>query len=104
MQSRPRYASFFFFNDTATTEIYTLSYTTLFRSHQDAIHLVGLHAAIFENQDRILGVQFPRRSDRGLQQSQASAQNSADGLTGENGFTPQPQLPSAFRPAHRLKK
>ena len=23
---------FFFFNDTATTEIYTLSYTTLFRS------------------------------------------------------------------------
>src|SRR5438034_3712099 len=25
-------ASFFFFNDTATTEIYTLSYTTLFRS------------------------------------------------------------------------
>src|SRR2546421_12323469 len=24
--------SFFFFNDTATTEIYTLSYTTLFRS------------------------------------------------------------------------
>src|SRR5205807_9516995 len=29
---------FFFFNDTATTEIYTLSYTTLFRS------LVGLRA------------------------------------------------------------
>src|SRR2546427_5865261 len=29
-----RYVSlfFFFFNDTATTEIYTLSYTTLFRS------------------------------------------------------------------------
>src|SRR5260363_362651 len=26
---------FFFFNDTATTEIYTLSYTTLFRSHDD---------------------------------------------------------------------
>src|SRR5215510_15246427 len=25
-------ASFFFFNDTATTEIYTLPYTTLFRS------------------------------------------------------------------------
>src|SRR2546422_1922619 len=27
---------FFFFNDTATTEIYTLSYTTLFRSASDA--------------------------------------------------------------------
>src|SRR3989449_7092527 len=26
------YLLFFFFNDTATTEIYTLSYTTLFRS------------------------------------------------------------------------
>src|SRR3712207_6887388 len=25
--------SFFFFNDTATTEIYTFPYTTLFRSH-----------------------------------------------------------------------
>src|SRR3712207_8610657 len=26
---------FFFFNDTATTEIYTLSYTTLFRSRKE---------------------------------------------------------------------
>src|SRR2546426_2048382 len=33
MSSRPiRLFIFFFFNDTATTEIYTLSYTTLFRS------------------------------------------------------------------------
>src|SRR5438034_9425941 len=30
------YYHFFFFNDTATTEIYTLSYTTLFRSQTDA--------------------------------------------------------------------
>src|SRR2546427_3624669 len=29
---RPQLGFFFFFNDTATTEIYTLSYTTLFRS------------------------------------------------------------------------
>src|SRR5436190_9905765 len=27
-------STFFFFNDTATTEIYTLSYTTLFRSRR----------------------------------------------------------------------
>src|SRR5256885_8570907 len=27
---------FFFFNDTATTEIYTFPYTTLFRSRRDA--------------------------------------------------------------------
>src|SRR5437762_13682776 len=33
---------FFFFNDTATTEIYTLSYTTLFRSYtQDAFSRSG---------------------------------------------------------------
>src|SRR5882724_13286123 len=31
--SLPTQFVFFFFNDTATTEIYTLSYTTLFRSH-----------------------------------------------------------------------
>src|SRR2546430_11292714 len=35
---------FFFFNDTATTEIYTLSYTTLFRSHQADTTLVALDA------------------------------------------------------------
>src|SRR5947208_11260986 len=28
----PRFVFFFFFNDTATTEIYTFPYTTLFRS------------------------------------------------------------------------
>src|SRR5256885_15937152 len=32
---------FFFFNDTATTEIYTLSYTTLFRSVVSPCDLVG---------------------------------------------------------------
>src|SRR5690348_17603124 len=35
---------FFFFNDTATTEIYTLSYTTLFRSAGGA-QLRGRHEA-----------------------------------------------------------
>src|SRR5258707_2789210 len=32
MRSSTSYCFFFFFNDTATTEIYTLSLTTLFRS------------------------------------------------------------------------
>src|SRR3712207_7779625 len=36
--------SFFFFNDTATTEIYTLSYTTLFRSLPRPGAATGLHA------------------------------------------------------------
>src|SRR5258708_12464623 len=35
---------FFFFNDTATTEIYTLSYTTLFRSPVDRFESKGLLA------------------------------------------------------------
>src|SRR5256885_6101457 len=34
-------SSFFFFNDTATTEIYTLPYTTLFRSRLAAIGFAG---------------------------------------------------------------
>src|SRR2546430_11548820 len=33
--------SFFFFNDTATTEIYTFPYTTLFRSAITAIHPIA---------------------------------------------------------------
>src|SRR2546421_8925118 len=32
--------SFFFFNDTATTEIYTLSHTTLFRSPYGGTHIL----------------------------------------------------------------
>src|SRR5947208_13344671 len=35
--------SFFFFNDTATTEIYTLSYTTLFRSINQAPPVIEVH-------------------------------------------------------------
>src|SRR5947207_11059940 len=35
----PLFFFFFFFNDTATTEIYTLSYTTLFRSSPPLLQL-----------------------------------------------------------------
>src|SRR5712692_160332 len=83
---------------------HTRKFSGLFQMHQDAIHLVGLHGAVLENQDRIFGVQFPRRSNRGLQQSHASAQNSAHRLSREDGFTSQPQFPPAFRFAHGLKK
>src|SRR5258708_20515341 len=72
--------------------------------HQNAIHLIGPHPAVFENQYRILGVQFPGRSDRGLQQSHASAKNSSQRLTGQEWFALQPQLPSTFRSSYRLKK
>src|SRR2546429_925585 len=36
---------FFFFNDTATTEIYTLSYTTLFRSPRECRGVVAHQGA-----------------------------------------------------------
>src|SRR3712207_6948673 len=39
------YLFFFFFNDTATTEIYTLSYTTLFRSRDTRSAGDGEHPA-----------------------------------------------------------
>src|SRR5437588_6327801 len=42
----PDLSFFFFFNDTATTEIYTLSYTTLFRSSGLAVALPG-HVGIW---------------------------------------------------------
>src|SRR6266851_1345648 len=83
---------------------HSCKFSGLFQMHQDAIHLVGLHSAVLENQDRIFGVQFPRRPNRGLEQSHASAQNSAHRLTCEDRFTSQPQFPPAFRSAHRLKK
>src|SRR5258708_23099779 len=38
MRLPPCTFAFFFFNDTATTEIYTLSYTTLFRSRIQRHH------------------------------------------------------------------
>src|SRR5260370_42288901 len=83
---------------------HAFKFSSLLQVHQDAIHLVGPHRAVFENQDGIPGVQFPWRSDGGFQKSHATAQNSSQGLTGQERFALQPQLPSAFRPAHRLKK
>src|SRR5256885_13494111 len=59
MVPRPR-CSFFFFNDTATTEIYTLSHTTLFRSavagdaavaDLDHAARLGGHSAVVGDED-----------------------------------------------------
>src|SRR2546421_1818845 len=57
MQLLSQSRQFFFFNDTATTEIYTLSYTTLFRSVPDR----GRAAAV-EHVDHLL-VQLPLRRE-----------------------------------------
>src|SRR5690242_21948840 len=47
---------FFFFNDTATTEIYTLSLTTLFRSLQVEVSVAGDGAPYFLAQPTVLTV------------------------------------------------
>src|SRR2546429_2474590 len=44
MLPRPPRSSFFFFNDTATTEIYTLSLHALFRSERTVIYTSPLKA------------------------------------------------------------
>ena len=44
---------FFFFNDTATTEIYTLPYTTLFRSHAEGDRIkAGAQAEVEQEVNR----------------------------------------------------
>src|SRR2546422_3807272 len=53
---------FFFFNDTATTEIYTLSYTTLFRSLR-ARARDGRHDVAGEQRRQVLG-RAPERRPR----------------------------------------
>src|SRR5687767_15990238 len=54
------YYFFFFFNDTATTEIYTLSLHTLFRSHSP-----HRRRGAAEHADRLLGLlQGPRGAAR----------------------------------------
>src|SRR5260370_3575715 len=83
---------------------HTLKFSGLLQMHQDAIHLIRPHRAVFEDQDRIPGVQFPWRSDGGFQKSHTTTQNSSQGLTGQERFALQPQLPSTFRSAYRLKK
>src|SRR5260370_22694954 len=54
MSSIFHYLSFFFFNDTATTEIYTLSYTTLFRSLMRA---AGLAPAVVHTSVLVRAIQ-----------------------------------------------
>ncbi len=52
---------------------HAVKFSSLLQMHQNAIYLVGFHSAVFEDQNRIPGVQFPWRADCGLQQRHASA-------------------------------
>src|SRR2546422_7120699 len=64
---------FFFFNDTATTEIYTLSYTTLFRSRKWIAAARGFHG-------RSCGWRLPRsRAPRRGRDRKSTRLNSSHG-------------------------
>src|SRR2546422_11563006 len=82
---------FFFFNDTATTEIYTLPYTTLFRSHHD-----GEGEAQVGNEWE--GV--PRRAGHGLRRDQGKhflREGAAQDLLLSRRHVRPPQDPDAMR-------
>ena len=49
----------------------------LLEMHQRAIHLVRLHAAVFQQQDGACGVEFPRRAQRGFHKREAAAEKHA---------------------------
>ncbi len=52
---------------------HVFKFSRLLQVHQRAIDLPGFHAAILQNKNRILRVQFPRRSDGRFHKSQAPA-------------------------------
>src|SRR2546421_9472126 len=56
---------FFFFNDTATTEIYTLSYTTLFRSRPEHIKEVA-EASLKRLKTDVIDLFYQHRVDPNL--------------------------------------
>src|SRR5574337_1101481 len=58
-----RFFFFFFFNDTATTEIYTLSYTTLFRSSAPRVDHHQAHPEVLlEGRPQELGLALAHQS------------------------------------------
>ena len=49
----------------------------LLQVHQRAIHLIGLHAAIFEHKIAPARVEFPRSAERRLHEREAAAEQNA---------------------------
>src|SRR5260370_16820166 len=68
-------------------------FTGLFQMHQHTIHLVRFHRAVFEDQDRIPGVQFPGVSDLPLKKSQHPPQPPPPNLPPRPALPPTPPLP-----------
>src|SRR5277367_4926721 len=58
----------------------------LLQVHERAVHLPGLHAAIFEQQDCAVSVELPRSSQRGFDQREAAAEKNAVSRTGHHGL------------------
>ncbi len=58
----------------------------LLQVHQRAVHLPGFHAAIFEQQNRAVRVEFPGSAERGFDQREAAAEKNAVGRARHHGF------------------
>src|ERR1700677_1901986 len=59
----------------------------LLQMHECAVDLPGLHASIFEQQNRAVGVQLPGSSQRGFHQREAAAEKNAVARAGHHGFS-----------------
>src|ERR1700675_1657903 len=78
--------------------------TRLIQVAQCAVNLVGLHSAIFEYENGILGVGIKAGAQRCLQHRQTAAHNTAGSGTRSEGFSVKGNFPFGFRFADGLQK
>src|SRR5271157_247201 len=76
--------------------LHVLQLTRLRQMSQSAIHLVRLHAAIFQNEDGASRVGFPAGAKGRLQHGQAATDNAPGGAAASKFFTEQGNLPFQF--------
>src|SRR4029077_18120178 len=52
-------------------------FTRLLQMHERAVHLPGLHAAVFEDKQGAAGIEFPRRAESGFDKRETAAKKNA---------------------------
>src|ERR1700751_475291 len=72
--------------------------------HEGAINLVGANAAILQNEDGAVCIEFPRRAEGRLKQREAATEEAAFGLALHKRISPQSHFPSAAGVADSLQK
>src|SRR5882672_1568665 len=69
--------------------------------HKGAINLPGLHAAIFKEENASGRIEGPGRTEGGLDEIHAAAEDNAFGKAAKNRFTLQIQFPHRRRTGYR---